>query len=65
MSELAYPSRQFGGGISYRPKTQEPLLPAPEVASVREKLDALRDVMVTLGLQIIFRAALLLQRWNY
>ncbi|MDE3108357.1 MAG: hypothetical protein KGL02_00305 [Acidobacteriota bacterium] len=40
-------------------------LQASKEAAMREKVEALRDVIVTLGLQIIFRAAILLQRWNY
>ncbi len=32
---------------------------------MREKLVAVRDVMIALGLQIMFRASILLQRWNY
>ncbi len=32
---------------------------------MREKLVAVRDTLIVLGLQVIFRAAMLLRRWNY
>lgn len=39
--------------------------PAPEVALMRERLAVLRDVMISLGMQLVFRATILLRRWNY
>jgi len=32
---------------------------------MREKLAAVRDTLIVLGLQMVFRAAMLLRRWNY
>lgn len=32
---------------------------------MREKLLAARDTLVVLGLQVVFRVALVLRRWNY
>jgi len=47
-------------------------LPAhlPDVAVVREspmreKLAAIRDTMIVLSLQLVFRAFTMLRRWNY
>lgn len=31
---------------------------------MREKLEALRDVLIALGLQLVFRATLLLRQWS-
>jgi hypothetical protein len=32
---------------------------------MRERLVATRDTLIVLGLQIVFRVALVLRRWNY
>jgi hypothetical protein len=32
---------------------------------MREKLEALRDVLISLGMQLVFRATIFLRRWNY
>jgi hypothetical protein len=39
--------------------------PQDEVVAMRARLEALRDTLIVLGLQIVFRAAMLLRRWNY
>ncbi|MGA3293375.1 MAG: hypothetical protein ABSE45_05240 [Candidatus Acidiferrales bacterium] len=36
-----------------------------EGAPMREKLAAVRDTMVVLGLQVVFRAFMILRRLNY
>lgn len=36
-----------------------------EDISMREKLNAVRDTMIVLGLQIAFRIVMALRRWNY
>jgi len=36
-----------------------------EDVPMREKLLVVRDTLVVFGLQIVFRIALLLRRWNY
>lgn len=36
-----------------------------EETPMREKLVAARDTLIVLGLQIVFRAVMLLRRWNY
>lgn len=37
----------------------------PGKSSTRDKLEALRDTLAVLAIQIVFRAMLLLRRWNY
>ncbi len=32
---------------------------------MREKLAAIRDTMIVLSLQLVFRTVMLLRRWNY
>jgi len=36
-----------------------------EDVPMREKLVVVRDTLIVFGLQIVFRVALLLRRWNY
>jgi hypothetical protein len=36
-----------------------------EEVAMREKLAAARDTLIVLGLQLVFRAVMLLRRWNY
>lgn len=36
-----------------------------EEVAMREKLVAVRDTLIVLGLQLMFRAVMLLRRWNY
>lgn len=38
---------------------------ALDAAAMREKLVAVRDTMIVLGLQLVFRAFMMLRRWNY
>jgi hypothetical protein len=45
------------GAASAAPAFEEPVM--------RETLATLRDVMVALLLQVVFRATILLRRWNY
>jgi len=45
-----------------------PQLSGPSVieeTAMREKLTAVRDTMIVLGLQLVFRTVMLLRRWNY
>jgi hypothetical protein len=32
---------------------------------MRERMVAVRDTLIVLGLQLLFRAVMLLRRWNY
>ena len=43
------------------------LVPTPlgRAISMREKVDAVRDTLAVLAVQIVFRVMLLLRRWNY
>lgn len=46
--------------------TSEMALPAlVEETAMREKLNVVRDTMIVFGLQIVFRAMLLLRRINF
>ena len=38
---------------------------ALEETAMREKMAAVRDTMIVLGLQLVFRTFLMLRRWNY
>lgn len=62
MSELALATRQFESSV---PTPGGQVVFAHEVGSMRERLETLRDVMISLGLQLMFRATILLRRWNY
>jgi hypothetical protein len=62
MSELVFATRHFDPSVR---AGAAPIAAVPEVASMREKLEALRDVVISLGLQLVFRATILLRRWNY
>ncbi len=33
--------------------------------AMRERMSALRDTLLVLGLQLVFRATLIMRRWNY
>ena len=37
----------------------------PRKSSTREKFEAVRDTLAVLAIQIVFRAMLLMRRWNY
>lgn len=65
MSELALATRQFESSIPTPGGQVVFAHEAHEVGSMREKLETLRDVMISLGLQLMFRATILLRRWNY
>jgi hypothetical protein len=46
--------------------TAEAALPVPaEEIAMREKLNVVRDTMIVLGIQIVFRAMILLRRLNF
>lgn len=36
-----------------------------EESLMREKMAAIRDTMIVLGLQLVFRTFTMLRRWNY
>jgi hypothetical protein len=45
--------------------TAEMALPAPEEYVMRDRLNVVRDTMIVFGIQIVFRAMLLLRRLNF
>jgi hypothetical protein len=61
MSELAFADRHLVSGIQAEAGT---IASASEEALMRDKVEALRDVLIALGLQLVFRATLLLRGWN-
>ena len=36
-----------------------------EDTAMRDRISALRDTLLVLGLQLVFRATLMMRRWNY
>ncbi|MGA9884216.1 MAG: hypothetical protein WBQ34_10900 [Candidatus Acidiferrales bacterium] len=62
MSEIAIGNGQLVSSVR---AGAAPITSASEVAMMREKLAVLRDVMISLGMQLVFRATILLRRWNY
>jgi hypothetical protein len=36
-----------------------------DTAAASTRLNAMRDTLLVLGLQLVFRATLVLRRWNY
>ena len=62
MREMSFGSRQLGFGVR---AVAVPIASASEVTLMREKLEVLRDVVISLGMQLVFRATILLRRWNY
>jgi hypothetical protein len=37
----------------------------PEKMTFRRRIDDIRDTLIVLGIQLVFRAMLALRRWNY
>jgi hypothetical protein len=62
MSNLAITNSQLESRV---PRAVVRVASEFEVASMREKWETLRDVAIALGLQLVFRATILLRRWNY
>ncbi|MGH9688139.1 MAG: hypothetical protein ACRD5K_13725 [Candidatus Acidiferrales bacterium] len=62
MSEIAIGNGQLVSSVR---SGAAPIASAYEVAMMREKLAVLRDVIISLGIQLVFRATILLRRWNY
>jgi hypothetical protein len=42
-----------------------PLPDATEVSVMRERAIALRDTMIVMTIQLVFRASMAMRRWNY
>jgi len=61
MSESAFADSHLDSGIRAGARA---IAAASEEALMREKLEALRDVLIALGLQLVFRATLLMRSWN-
>lgn len=54
-------------GRVVRSESEAPLISSSglEEVPMREKMFAVRDTMIALGMQLVFRATILLRRWNY
>jgi hypothetical protein len=52
---------------SNRERATQVMAPAapPRKSSTQDKFEAVRDTLAVLVVQIVFRAMLLLRRWNY
>jgi hypothetical protein len=52
---------------SNRREAAKPMFPAAvrRKKSIHDRVDAVRDTLAVLVIQIVFRAMLLLRRWNY
>jgi len=61
MSELAFADRHLVSGIQAEAGATASV---SEEALMRDRVEALRDVLIALGLQLVFRATLLLRSWN-
>jgi hypothetical protein len=42
-----------------------PLPDASEVSVMRERAIALRDIVIVMAIQLVFRASMAMRRWNY
>ncbi|HTX14631.1 MAG TPA: hypothetical protein VMD77_04990 [Candidatus Baltobacteraceae bacterium] len=61
MSAIARPGWNIGkSGLT----ASLPHAPVEETA-MREKLAVIRDTMIVLSMQLVFRTVMLLRRWNY
>jgi hypothetical protein len=52
----------------FKPESDEDLMALPsswEDTNMRARLETLRDTILVVALQIIFRATLVMRRWNY
>jgi hypothetical protein len=55
-------------GWESQSRALEAAMPHPnssEVVDMRERLRAVRDTLLVLMIQIVFRVVLMLRRWNY
>jgi len=57
-----------GVGWRSRPSMQAPAMPLPQRAEelgVKNRIRIVRDTLLVLAIQIVFRTTLVLRRWNY
>jgi hypothetical protein len=53
------------GWESQRQETRAIPALGSEVSAIRERISIVRDTLLVLGLQLVFRATLIMRRWNY
>ena len=60
-------ARITSGGIRNRGIAAVPMAIAArfEDVAMRERLVFVRDTLIVLGIQLVFRAVMMLRRWNY
>jgi hypothetical protein len=64
MSSIASNSWNSQSNVSSTARTMA-LPKDPDEPAIRNRISNLRDTLLVLGLQLVFRATLILRRWNY
>jgi hypothetical protein len=64
MSSIASSSWNSQAGAASSTRSM-PVSEVSDEAAIRNRVITLRDTLLVLGLQLVFRATLLLRRWNY
>jgi hypothetical protein len=57
-----------GNGLDRNREAVAAAMPFPEsreAGLMRVRMEAVRDTLIVLGLQVVFRAMMMLRRWNY
>jgi hypothetical protein len=60
MTGIAFASEHLGPST---PAVAAPIASAAEVALMRQRMELLRDVLISLSMQLVFRATILLRHW--
>jgi len=58
-------SRNTWNRQSHAVATAMPFPAAMEMSGMRERIEAVRDTLLVLGLQVVFRVTQVLRHWNY
>jgi hypothetical protein len=58
MTGMAFAVEHLGPGT---PAVAAPIAPAAEVSPMRQRIEVLRDVLISLSMQLVFRATYLLR----
>jgi hypothetical protein len=60
MTSIAFASEHLGPST---PAVAAPIASAAEVTLMRQRMELLRDVLISLIMQLVFRATFLLRHW--
>lgn len=60
MTGVAFAVEHLSSGT---PAAARPTAAAVEVSSMRQRIELMRDVLISLGMQLVFRATILLRHW--